>query len=318
MIKVGITGAESAVAGELLRILINHPEVEITTLQSNVMSGRSVSASHHGFIGEEIVNFTESIDPSSLDVLFVTDGFKIEYDPKEEENPYPDLKIIDITGQSNDYDRDFQYGLSEINRKAIVRCATKAVIPATLAVGALISLYPLASSLLLSDEISMEISAPADIVAETDVDQLLAEITSQLQKAQNSFEGKIECKLKAFDSQRIVRTRISMKCPLSLEEIEKIYDEIYDDHNFTFTTVSDVTGREIEGTQKCIVTYKKHVSDRLDIDCWTDGRLRGGAGDAVHIMNLMFSLYEKTGLTLKPSRYATYIEGDSAKKSWFA
>ena len=109
---------------------------------------------------------------------------------------------------------------------------------------------------------------------------------------------------------------MTFDCSLSLEEIEKIYEGIYDDHNFTFITHSStISIKEVEGNQKCIITLSKPTADKILISAIWDGRMRGGAGDGVHIMNLMKGLYEKTGLSLKTSSYDSGEEKESS--SWF-
>jgi N-acetyl-gamma-glutamyl-phosphate reductase len=81
----------------------------------------------------------------------------------------------------------------------------------------------------------------------------------------------------------------------------KLYDEVYDDHNFTILTSRVLDYKEVEGTNKCLLTLLKETPDTLTINCIIDARLRGGAGEAVHDLNLMFGLHECVGLTFKAS-----------------
>lgn len=303
MIKVGIIGAQTQLSGEILRILFLHPEVDIVTLFSPELTGRSVSSVHHGFIGEKIVNFTDKIDLSDLDIIFLTDDSEVSNKILTTYSEWPDLRIVDITPSrfSSSRNEDFEYGLSEINRKALVRGARKAFLPSAIAATSLIALYPLASFLLLPNEIDIDVEAPASIVNDTMVSVAKSEIKERLEKVQTSFKGDINISTKPFESSKIIKVKISFECKLSIEEIYKVYMSIYDDHNFTFVSMTDVDDNEVVGTQKCVLTIKKPVSDRLEIVSLADANMRGGAGDAVHMLNLLFALYEKIGLHLKPS-----------------
>lgn len=304
MVKVGILDAEKPIAGEIIRILTNHPETEIKTLVSPLNMGRTISSIHHGLIGESPKNFTDKINLEELDFLIVPEDSKSWKDLIPLLDDYPDLKLVLLPFENSGNTQDYEIGLSEINRKALVRGAKKAYLLSPCITPALISLIPLASFLLLNDDIEIEVSLPSDISNKIDVNAVSSKLLEILKKKQISFEGKVNLKLEENnDSERISKTVIYLRNSLPIEEIEKIYDQIYDDHNFTFITHNPVTSKEVEGTQKVIINLNKENEDNLIINIIADPRMRGGAGDAVHIMNLLFGLHEKTGLTLKSSRY---------------
>lgn len=320
MIKVGIIGAETPDAGELLRILINHPEVDIQTLYAPAWSGRMVASRHHGFIGEDLVNFTDEINPGDLDIIFLLDDSEIGTSLLLNPDTYPELRIIDLS--PNRIERwenyGFEYGLSEVNRKPLVRGARIAVLPTPAASLALISLYPLALNDLLTSDIDISILAPRDVVPTIDNSSLSHEIELFLQKTQKDFEGKVYVHVAPRDSGRSMRVSALLKSPLAIAEVNNVFESVYDDHNFTFMNLSDVERDEIEGTHKCIVSIKKPGAGLLEVSAVGDCHLRGGAGDAVHIMNLFFALDEKVGLQLKPSCFGVdKTEGDKSV-SWFA
>ena len=322
MIKIGIVGADSADAGELIRILINHPESDLITLFSPRMNGRSVSSVHTGLIGENIVNFTDKIDPSALDVVFLTDNSDVSEQIKNNRDKWPELKIIDFS-PSRRYitDGGFAFGLSEINRKELVRGSIHSVIPSAAHVSvALIALAPLAKFLLLTPSIKIDgIIGGIDDCTNEKGRLIESEIEVKLKEIQNSFNGKIILSQQSIKEEpRLLRQTMELDCQLSLDEISKIYEEIYDDHNFTFITHSPVGTNEVEGTQKVILTLDKPTPDKLIIQAVGDSKMRGGAGDAVHVMNLLFGLYEKTGLQLKSHSYGLKQEQDSASSTWFA
>ena len=320
MINIAIIGAEDPLAGEMMRILISHPEANMKLLFSPSLRGLPVSSVHHGFIGEEIVNFSDKEDIGKIDVVFLLDDSEFSHKIKGleaiEENP----KIIDLSPRRHEGWRaaDIEYGLSEINRKALVRGARKAVIPSSIASLSLIGLAPLASYLLLPDNLELYVAAPEDVIQELDPKKIAEEIAQQLKKRQQSFEGNVKLRISKNNSERVMRVKTKFRCLLGIEEIQKIYDSIYDDHNFTFTSIKEVEGKEVEGTQKTIISFSKPTSDTLEIEVVGDCRLRGGAGDAVHVLNLFFNLHEKIGLELKPSRFKIEKASTSKPLSWFA
>lgn len=306
MIRVGIAGADTAMAGELIRILVNHPDVELTSAFAPGKVGRTVASVHHGLAGECDLEFSPDINPQKLDVIFidahsdVADRFRMNTDR------WPDLRIIDMSHcPSLDFEAlDMAYGLPEINRKQLVRGCKRAVVPRSVAAAAIIGLYPLARHLLLKGDITVSYACPSDIDTEEKTGMVRQEILHVLRKTQNSFDGEIIMRHIDEDvSDRGLKVVVEVPCALDINEIFRVFDHCYDDHNFTFMVSSSVPGYEVEGTQKTLVTLQKLTPDRLTVTVVADSRMRGGAGDAVHIMNLLFGLHEKTGLYLKAHKF---------------
>lgn len=302
MIKAGIAGGAADKAGELLRILVNHPEVEISQVCAPELSGHDVASVHHGLIGEIDKDFTDHLDPGSLDVLFIcsaaSDAAPLldRIDSMELDS----LRIVDLSGAAEGRD-GFVCGISEIFRKQMVRGAKRAVVLSSPAVVALISLYPLAANLLLNSDISVEAAVPEGVSMPGCGD----EVARVLRSVQNSFGHKVAFSLydAGDQSRRGIKIRISLSLSLSLPEVMKLYEGIYDDHNFTFMTTRNLGMREAVGTNKCLITLASSEPGVIEIEAVADACLRGGAGDAVHAMNLLFGLYERTGLALKASSY---------------
>ncbi len=306
MIRVGIAGADTAMAGELIRILINHPDVELESAFAPGKVGRKVASVHHGLSGECDLEFSPDINPQMLDVIFidahsdVADRFRMNTDR------WPDLRIIDMSHcPSLDFEAlDMAYGLPEINRKELVRGCKRAVVPRSVAVAAIIGLYPLARHLLLKGDIKVDYACPADIDTEEKISMVRQEILYVLRKTQNSYNGNIVMhRLEEEVSERGLKVVIDIPCSLDISEVFRVFEDCYDDHNFTFMVSSAMPGYEVEGTQKTLVTLQKQEGDRLTITVVADSRMRGGAGDAVHIMNLLFGLHERTGLYLKAHKF---------------
>lgn len=304
MIKVAITGADSPQAGELLRILVNHPEVIITTLSAPGKEGLTVTSVHHGLIGEEKMNFSGPLPMTpDCDVVFICGNSMTAAEFSALQLARPDLRTILIDSIPNlDYERmGVVYGLPEINRKMLVRGAVSARVPSPIASPILAALYPIAMNMLLNNSLVIEVNAPSDVISKEKA-SAEKEIEGVLNNNQPSFTKHIELKAVESDNERAMRSVITLSCPIALEQIQDIY-EIYDDHNFAFPIISSSAENEVMGTNKCVITYSKPDDSTLKIEAVADPRLRGGAGEAVHIMNLLFGLHEKTGLALKASSY---------------
>ena len=305
MIKVAISGADAPDAGELIRILVNHPDVEIVALVAPGHEGKQLQLHHHGLLGEEKKYFTSSFRPDQADILFIADKKIKESDILRLRNLYPDLKVVVLNRPEKDGAETTDqpvFALPEINRKSLVRGAKTAYIPTPLSSLALVPLYPLAKHMLLSGDIELNVSAPSDLVDEETVGQSISEIKEILGDAQRSFDGKIKFNILPPTSKRGIELKAEMPTPLDLEHLLRTYD-MYDDHNFSFAVTSPVKLDDVKGTEKIIVSLALSKEGNLSLHSVADGRLRGNAGEAVHVMNLMFGLHEKTGLYLKPYAY---------------
>lgn len=307
MIHTVILGADSPDAGELIRILAMHPEIEIECAQAHGMEGKPLTSHHHGLIGETSATFSMSPSCKKCDVVL---DFSPAGEPALTEMlaaKFPDVKIIrmnrcatDATNDGNDGDDgdEWVYALPEINRKALVRGARKATLPSPFASMALVGLYPLALNMLLKDDITLHFEAPQSIIDTTDLKAVAEEIETALRKAQMSFEGKVLIDAVESSTRRSGIMSLDMSCPINMEHLRNIY-EMYDDHHFAFAVSGQVGASEVAGTDKCVISLSKPDSDILHLGAVADCRMRGGAGEAVHVLNLMFGLHERTGLALK-------------------
>ncbi|MDE6559528.1 MAG: hypothetical protein K2K29_06550 [Muribaculaceae bacterium] len=307
MIKVGITGAESPIAGEIMRLCQRHPDVEIVYAYSPKLAGRNVSSVHPGFIGEEKILFSSNFDATSLDVVFLFEPLYSDSDWVKLMADTPALHLVIFDRASNiaaGLQRSPIYGLSEMNRKILVRGAREAIVPSPLSAPVLIALYPIASHLLLNGDIQICLNAPEDLIQPENIEVSEDEIKKVLQTVQSSFNGDIQIDVLKSDSPRSLLMKIKFNTPVSVEELLKIYDSIYDDHNFTFVvTQTNLTSMEVESTNKVVINIAKPDADTVELTVVADPRMRGGAGEAIHIMNLFFGLHEKTGLDLKTSSW---------------
>lgn len=301
MYKVAIIGAGAPDAGELVRLLVHHPDVELTVLYDEAFGGIPVSQVHHGLVGDTDLAITSQVRLDDVDVVFLCgDGSlaaRLASNPEE----LGDARVVDLRPGRNAGEEGFEYGLSEVNRKPLVRGATRAVTAGPVASVALVALYPLASHLLLGRQLTLETICREDLRDEDSVKKSAEEIGTRLQMTQQSFSGDVRLTTGRADSERVLRVRTTLPIGLSLEEVDRIYESIYDDHNFTFVLHRKVEDKEVEGTNKCLVQISKPSQGELAVEAVADGRLRGGAGEALHLMNLLLGLHEKTGLELKAS-----------------
>lgn len=305
MVKVGILNAEKPLAGEVIRILINHPETELTRFVAPAYNGRSIASVHHGLIGEDSFNFTAEVPTDEIDFLIALNPDPYVISILEQVKDDEDKKLVSLFLPSEgDNEDNYEIGLSEINRKNLVRGARKAYVASPSVVASLVALSPLADFMLLNDDINIKVSLPKDIVESLNIEEDRNLLEKIIKYRQPSFSSRINLEVMSNkDSERESSSRITFKSSLPIEEFEKIYDGVYDDHNFTFMTHGELNLKEVEGTQKIIMRLEKPDPENLEIDIINDARMRGGAGDIVHVLNLFFGLHEKTGLSLKPSRF---------------
>ena len=317
-IKIGVIGGAGYTAGELLRILINHPNVEIVFVNSGSNAGNPVADVHSGLIGETDLKFTSELPLNDVDALFLCSAHG---DSKKflEANEIPvSIKIIDL---STDYrakspSHDFIYGLPELNREEI-RKANRVANPGCFATAIQLALFPLAAAGLLTDEIHVNAitgSTGAGVKpSETSHfswrnnnisiykpfgHQHLEEIGQSLRQLQAGFNKALNFIPVRGNFARGIYATTYTSCALSLEEAKELYSEFYKNAAFTFVMDKNPDLKQVVNTNKGIVYLEKH-DDKLLIVSMIDNLLKGASGQAVQNMNLMFGLDEKTGLGLK-------------------
>lgn len=306
MIKVGIAGADNPMAGELLRLCMRHPDVDIVSAYAPSLAGRSVDTVHHGFIGEEKITFSANFDATSLDVAFIFRPLYADSDWAKLMADRQQLRLIIFPGAesvASALPSSPVYGLSEMNRKSLVRGAREAIVPDALASPVITALYPLASHLLLTGDIHLKVSAPADMISESGLQHAAKEIERELASVQASFLGNVSISASDSGSPRSMSVSIKLPSAVAIEELLKIYDSVYDDHNFTFVVTHPVGPEEVEATNKIIISISRSSDQEIELTVVADPRMRGGAGEAIHIMNLFLGLHEKTGLDLKTTAW---------------
>ncbi len=322
MIKVGIVGGAGYTAGELIRLLINHPDVEIVFINSSSNAGNLITDVHGGLYGETDMHFTSELPLDSIDCLFFCTAHGDTKKFMESHTVPANVKIIDL---SMDYriegpDHDFVYGLPELNRRRICNSMHIAN-PGCFATCIQLGLLPLAKHLLLNSDIHINAitgstgagvkpSATSHFSWRNDnisiykpfTHQHIPEIKQSLKQLQNSFNSDINFIPMRGNFSRGIFATTYLDCKVDLEEIKNIYKSYYDDHSFTFVVDKNPDLKQVVNTNKCLIYLQKYEG-KLLIVSMVDNLLKGASGQAVHNLNLLFGLEETVGLHLKPSAF---------------
>jgi N-acetyl-gamma-glutamyl-phosphate reductase len=318
MIRVGIIGGAGYTAGELLRILIGHPQVAVTFIHSQSQSGRPVHEIHSGLIGECELSFTDEMPLDNIDVLFLctAHGDSLQF---METTAVPDkLRIIDL---STDFrhkrpGNDFVYGLPEY-QSARIRTASHIANPGCFATCIELALLPLAAPGLLRDDVHVHAitgSTGSGVkpsatnhfswrnnnlsIYKPFVHQHLKEINETIMECQPDFGHSIHFIPMRGNFTRGIFASAYTLFDGTLEEAYDLYESYYRKAAFTFVTQQDLDLKQVVNTNKCLIQLLKH-DNQLLIVSMIDNLLKGASGQAVQNMNLMFGLPEKTGLNLK-------------------
>jgi len=320
MIKTGIIGGAGYTAGELIRILINHPNVEITFINSSSNAGNKITDIHSGLIGETDLVFTDELPLDKVDVLFLCSAHG---DSKKfiEANEIPSsVKIIDLSTDYRNESEGFVYGLPELKKERIEK-ATKIANPGCFATAIQLALLPLAANGLLKNEVHVNAitgSTGAGVkpgatthfswrnnnisVYEVFKHRHLIEMNQSLKQLQSDFGKAINFVPVRGNFTRGIFTSVYTECDLSLEEIKALFEQYYKDAAFTFITDKNPDLKQVVNTNKCVLFVDKY-ENKVFIISIIDNLLKGASGQAVQNMNLMFGLDEKAGLNLKAGAF---------------
>ena len=322
MIKIGIIGGAGYTAGELIRLLIYHPEAEIVFINSQSNAGRKITDVHGGLLGETDLKFTDQLPLDTIDVLFFCMGHGDTRRFLESHTLPEGLKVIDLSMdyRLKDESHDFVYGLPELNRRAT--CSAQHVAnPGCFATARQLALLPLAKHLMLNDDVMVTAitgSTGAGVkpqatshfswrdnnlsVYKAFQHQHVPEIKQSLKQLQQSFDHEIDFIPVRGDFPRGIFAMVTVKSKLEIEELYRIYTEYYENDSFTHVVRENIDLKQVVNTNKCLLHLEKNGDKLLIISC-IDNLLKGASGTAVHNMNLMFNLEEKVGLQLKPSAF---------------
>lgn len=320
MLRVGIIGGAGYTAGELLRILLNHPEVCIVFVHSESNALKPLWTVHSGLFGETDMCFSDSAPLECIDVLFLCSGHG-KSSSFWQEHPCPEgLKVIDLAQDFRDESEGYVYGLPELQRERI-KGARKVANPGCFATAIQLCLLPLAKAGVLPDEVHVTAltgSTGAGVkpsatthfsyrssnlsVYKPFTHQHIPEIVRSLQSLQPSFPGELNFIPMRGDFTRGILASVHLKCALDEDEVKKLYEDYYKEAAFTFFYPLAPDIKQVVNTNKCLVGVEKH-GDTLMVTSVIDNLLKGASGQAVQNMNLMCGLSEDTGLRLKASAF---------------
>lgn len=319
--KIGVIGAAGYTGGELIRLLLHHPEVELVSAVSESQSGKKIDSIHTDLKGETDLFFDLRLD-EEVDLFFLCKGHG-QSTKHLALNPHDlDKKIIDLSTDFRPRNNElkFVYGLPELN-KTEIQLANHIANPGCFATSIQLALLPLAAKALINDEIHIHAitgSTGAGQKPRTTTHfswrnnnlsiyklfehQHLSEITESLKQAQAGFDKQINFVPMRGDFPRGILSSIYMQCELDQNEVMDIYTDYYQAHPFVHVTDEEINLKEVVNTNKCFLQIRK-LAGKLHVTSVIDNLLKGASGQAVQNMNLMNAWDEKAGLRLKPAAF---------------
>ena len=325
MLEIGIIGGAGYTAGELIRLLLNHPEANINFVYSTSNAGNKLHKVHKDLIGSTEISFTSQIN-TKVDTLFLCLGHGNSTTFLENNNFSKNTKIIDL---SNDFrlladknlgGKDFVYGLPELD-KTVIKTAKYIANPGCFATALQLAILPLAAKGLLNNDIHINAvtgatGAGTSLSATTHFTyrdnnfshykafnhQHLGEINQTVNQLQANFNAEINFIPNRGNFSRGIFATTYTKYDGSLDDAVKIYKEYYKDAAFTFVSDEEIHLKQVINTNKCLIHLAKHGT-KLLITSTIDNLLKGASGQAVQNLNLMYDFEETLGLNLKASYF---------------
>ena len=322
MIKIGILGGAGYTAGELIRLLLNHPEAEIVFVNSSSNAGNLLTDVHEGLYGDTTMRFTDAMPFEQVDVVFFCFGHGKSEAFLQEHHVPAGVKIIDL---AQDFriaapGNDFVYGLPEINREQITR-AQHVANPGCFATCIQLGLLPAAQLGLLTSDVSVNAITGSTgagqkpgptthfswrnnnlSIYKAFRHQHIAEIRQSLCQVQGHLEASIDFIPYRGDFARGIFATEVVRTDADIATIEAAYRDFYRDAAFTHYVDKPLDLKQVVNTNKALVHCDK-IDDKLLITSCVDNLLKGAVGQAVQNMNLMFGIDERAGLRLKPSAF---------------
>ena len=325
MINVGIIGGSGYTAGELIRILMYHPNVNIDFVYSTTNSGKPLSVAHHDLMGDIEMNFTDTINPD-VNVVFLCLGHGKSISFLQENKFGSHTKIIDLgndfrlTKDSNFEGKQFVYGLPELNKSEIKK-ANYIANPGCFATAIQLALLPLAENNLLKNDVHINATTGSTGAGVSLADtshfswrnnnmshykafehQHLGEINQSVNQLQADYSDELIFVPNRGDFTRGIFATLYTDSDESLDNLVAKYQDFYKNEPFVTVTTTNINMKQVVQTNKCIISLLKK-GNRVLITSIIDNLTKGASGQAIQNMNLMFGLEETTGLHLKPSGF---------------
>ena len=303
MIRAGIIGEMGPIVAHLIDLLFNHPDVELSWVADATgrHANQRIDELWPQFVGDSaltIVTPPEQVD--DIDVVFLASRGALALLPQELPQA---LRVIDMQ-PATPCPPGYTYGLCEVNRKHMVRKCTRVAMPSAAATSVLLALLPLARNLLLAGDIKAHITLMmnGNETHEAEyTDNCQPEfLAATLQAIQASFDGNVSVEEFQEDNPvlHVLKTTVTLDCAIDLDVLSRLYVDYYDDHNLTHIT-SALPASSVSGTNKCYIHLAQDGA-HLTVTSLLDLQHKGSAGNAVHVMNLLFGLHERVGLAPQP------------------
>jgi N-acetyl-gamma-glutamyl-phosphate reductase len=323
-VNIGIVGSAGYTGGELLRVLLRHPNAHISFVHSTSSAGELVSKVHADLLGDTQLKFTNILD-QNIDVLFLCVGHGDANKFLTANEIKASIKIIDLSqdfrlaGSAAIGDRNFVYGLPELQREAI-KSATNIANPGCFATAIQLGLLPLAAKGLLKEVYTTGITGSTgagqglsntshfswranNIQAyKTLQHQHLNEIVQSLAQLQGNQNAEVNFVPWRGDFTRGIFVTSVVSADLSLEALYDLYNAYYEGHAFTHVSKNNIDLKQVVNTNKCIIHIEKQ-GNKIAIHSVVDNLLKGAVGQAVQNMNLIFGIDEAAGLQLKANYF---------------
>ncbi|MEO1518192.1 MAG: N-acetyl-gamma-glutamyl-phosphate reductase [Bacteroidota bacterium] len=317
MIKTGIIGGAGYTAGELIRMLLLHPDVHIQFVQSNSQAGKPLSSIHTDLLGETDLLFSSDID-KEVDLLFLCTGHGRARSFVDAQQLPEHIRIIDL---SRDYRlaesaEDFVYGLPELQKPAI-QSAKRIANPGCFATAIQLALLPLAAAGQLQDDIHIHAITGSTGAGQQPVGtthfswrnnnvsiykafrhQHLDEIKQSLVQLQPGFSHSINFLPVRGNFSRGIFASAYIKSSLDETTAQQLYKDYYADAPFVKISPQNPSLKQVVNTNDCVL-YIEKSEDKLLIISLIDNLLKGASGQAIQNMNLLFGLPQSSGLKLK-------------------
>ncbi|MDY5947576.1 MAG: N-acetyl-gamma-glutamyl-phosphate reductase [Prevotella sp.] len=322
MIKIGILGAAGYTGGELIRLLLNHPEAQIVFANSESNAGNLVADVHEGLYGDTDLRFTSEMPFDQVDVVFFCFGHgKSEQFLREHTIP-ANVKIIDL---AQDFrlaapDNNYVYGLPEINRERIA-AAQHVANPGCFATCIQLGLLPAAKLGIVKGDIAVNAITGSTgagqkpgatthfswrnnnmSIYKAFCHQHVPEICQSLKQVQGELDAEIDFIPYRGDFARGIFATEVVKTDMPIEQIVEAYKDFYKDAPFTHYVDNVIDMKQVLNTNKALIHCDK-FGNKLLITSTIDNLLKGAVGQAVQNMNIMFGVEETMGLRLKGSAF---------------
>jgi len=316
MINVGIVGCDNLRAAELVRLLINHPDVNLRWVWTTGADvGQRLDSVVPGIMGEcDLVLEPVAPSPNGVDLIFLCGSRNQVVEVMSRLDLPDDLRIIDLSGCHNldqGGEGPWIYGLSEMQRRVLVHDAQWVTMPGNVAMASLLALMPMARNLMLNSPLTLHAAIGLSMLSQQGLtpdgmtqaqwaqDQQ-REVALALSQCQSSFCQPVSLTLTRLAERRTLAVAARFKCGIDGEVVRQLYDQYYDDHNFVFMVDRPIVTADVENTNKCLIYIDKNEhTGELTVHAVMDALLKGSSGNAVHAMNLLFGLHERVGLCLK-------------------